>query len=88
MVTRVGLVALVGALAVVAAGCGSSSKSGTTTAASGGGACSSTVSLGMLAPITGPAGSIGSDQLHWAQFFISNWNADSANSPKLKSGLT
>ena len=84
MVTRVGLVALVGALAVVAAGCGSSSKSGTTTAASGGGACSSTVSLGMLAPITGPAGSIGSDQLHWAQFFITNWNADSANSPKLK----
>jgi hypothetical protein len=75
------MVALVGALAVVAAGCGSSSKSGTTTAASGGGACSGTVSLGMLAPITGPAGSIGSDQLHWAQFFISNWNADSATSP-------
>jgi branched-chain amino acid transport system substrate-binding protein len=84
MVTRVGLVALVGALAAIAAGCGSSSSSGTTTAASGGGACSSTISLGMLAPITGPAGSIGSDQLHWAQFFISNWNADSANSPKLK----
>jgi branched-chain amino acid transport system substrate-binding protein len=28
----------------------------------------------MLAPITGPAGSIGSDQLHWAQFYFSQWN--------------
>ena len=28
----------------------------------------------MLAPITGPAGSIGSDQLHWAQFYVTQWN--------------
>ena len=28
----------------------------------------------MLAPITGPAGSIGSDQLHWAQFYLTGWN--------------
>jgi branched-chain amino acid transport system substrate-binding protein len=77
---------MVGLLAAVAAGCGGGSKSsGTTTAgAGGGGACSGTVTLGMLAPITGPAGSIGSDQLHWAQFFVSQWNADSSNSPKLK----
>ena len=85
MVTRVGLVAMVGLLAAVAAGCGGGSKSsGTTTAAAGGGSCSGTVTLGMLAPITGPAGSIGSDQLHWAQFFVSQWNADSSNEPKLK----
>jgi branched-chain amino acid transport system substrate-binding protein len=88
MLTRVGSIALVAALAVVAAGCGGGKKSSgtTTTAASGGGgaACSSAVSLGMLAPITGPAASIGGDQLHWAQFFVSNWNADSSNSPKLK----
>src|SRR5205823_12452233 len=56
----------------------------TTTAAGGGAGCSGTVSIGMMAPITGPAGSIGSDQLHWAQFFVSHWNADSSNSPKLK----
>ena len=37
----------------------------------------------MLAPITGPAGSIGADQLHWAQFFIAQWNK-AGNKPKLK----
>jgi branched-chain amino acid transport system substrate-binding protein len=36
--------------------------------------CSAGVSIGMLAPITGPAGSIGSDQLHWAQFYVTQWN--------------
>jgi branched-chain amino acid transport system substrate-binding protein len=83
MVTRVGLVAIVAATAAVAAGCGGGSKSTTTTAASGGGAgCGGTVTLGMLAPITGPAGSIGSDQLHWAQYFVSTYNA--SNTPKLK----
>jgi len=78
------------ALAVVAAGCGggggTSETSGTapaTTAAAGGSAsCSGTVSLGMMAPITGPAASIGGDQLHWAQFFVSEWNT--THSPKLK----
>lgn len=40
-----------------------------------------TVSIGMLAPVTGPAGSIGSDQLHWAEFFVSQWNKK--NTPKL-----
>src|SRR5690348_747640 len=33
-----------------------------------------TISIGMLAPITGPAASIGGDQLHWAQFYVSQWN--------------
>src|SRR5436305_4903072 len=33
-----------------------------------------TVQVGMLAPITGPAGSIGADQLHWAQFYFTQWN--------------
>jgi branched-chain amino acid transport system substrate-binding protein len=42
------------------------------------------VQLGMLAPITGPAGSIGSDQLHWAQFYIARWNANRANKIKIK----
>ena len=36
--------------------------------------CKKGVSIGMLAPITGPAGSIGSDQLHWAQFYVTQWN--------------
>ena len=87
---RVGLVALVAGIAALAAGCGGSSSSSsgnnntTTASSSGGGGSCGTVQLGMLAPITGPAGSIGSDQLHWAEFFVSQWNADSSNSPKLK----
>jgi len=36
--------------------------------------CKKAVSIGMLAPITGQAGSIGSDQLHWAQFYVTQWN--------------
>jgi branched-chain amino acid transport system substrate-binding protein len=38
------------------------------------GACKNGVTIGMLAPITGPAASIGGDQLHWAQFYASQWN--------------
>jgi branched-chain amino acid transport system substrate-binding protein len=34
----------------------------------------STVSIGMLAPVTGPASSIGADQLHWAQYYVTQWN--------------
>ena len=72
------------ALAVVAAGCGGGSKSATTGGAAtsaAGGNCG-TVSFGMMAPVTGPAASIGGDQLHWAQFFVSQWNE--SNTPKLK----
>ena len=75
MKTKLGVLAVLVLAAVVAAGCGGGKKTSA--------ACSSTVSIGMLAPITGPAGSIGSDQLHWAQFYVTQWNADSSNSPKL-----
>src|SRR3989440_1997436 len=80
----VGMLALVAATATLAAGCGGGKSSSSTTSSSGGGGagCSGTVSIGMLAPITGPAGSIGSDQLHWAQYFVSTYNA--SNTPKLK----
>ena len=30
--------------------------------------------IGMSAPITGPAGSIGSDQYHWAKYYVNKWN--------------
>jgi branched-chain amino acid transport system substrate-binding protein len=33
-----------------------------------------TVQIGMLAPITGAAASIGGDQLHWAEFYFNQWN--------------
>lgn len=41
--------------------------------------CGSTRTIGMAAPITGPAASIGTQQLRWAQFFVSNWNKLKAN---------
>jgi branched-chain amino acid transport system substrate-binding protein len=37
--------------------------------------CGKTVKIGAAIPITGPAASIGVDQLHWAQFFVTRWNA-------------
>jgi branched-chain amino acid transport system substrate-binding protein len=79
---RVSALVFVAGLAVLAAGCGSSNKS--SSSGGGGNSACGTVSIGMMAPITGPAGSIGSDQLHWAQFYVSQWNADSSNSPQLK----
>jgi branched-chain amino acid transport system substrate-binding protein len=66
-VTRVGLVALATALACVAVVATASAKATAT--------CTGGVSIGMMAPVTGPAGSIGSDQLHWAQYFADRWNA-------------
>ncbi len=75
MLKRVGLVVsatvLVG-LAVVAAALARPFAHAATTA--GTATCSKGVQIGMLAPITGAAGSIGSDQLHWAQFYITQWN--------------
>jgi branched-chain amino acid transport system substrate-binding protein len=73
MLKRLGLVATAGvlaALALVAAAVARPTSSAAATASS----CSKGVSIGILAPITGPAGSIGSDQLHWAQFYLTQWN--------------
>ncbi len=74
------------ALAALAAGCGGGGSNTTTTSqateTNAAGNCPQTVSIGMMAPITGPAGSIGSDQLHWAQFFVSQWNR--GHTPRLK----
>src|SRR3954468_22324972 len=67
----IGLLAALVALAVVSAALARPAKTPSAAAAS---ASCSTVQIGMLAPITGPAGSIGSDQLHWAQFYAPTWN--------------
>jgi branched-chain amino acid transport system substrate-binding protein len=69
---RIGLVAVASAavvLAIVSAAAARPAAKATATAS-----CSAGVSIGMQAPITGPAGSIGSDQLHWAQFYFTQWN--------------
>ena len=94
-ISRAAALGTAGVLAAVAAGCGGGGSggatAGTTASASGGGSgrgCDGTVSIGMEAPITGPAASIGSDQLHWAQFFVSEWNASHTPTLKLVQGDT
>ncbi len=43
-----------------------------------------TFTLGVMAPVTGPAASIGVDQLHWPEFFVNEWNAKTNVPFKLK----
>ena len=40
--------------------------------------CGKTMYIGVAAPITGAASSIGVQQLHWAQFAVSQWNKSGA----------
>jgi branched-chain amino acid transport system substrate-binding protein len=37
--------------------------------------CANPIQIGMMGPFTGPVASIGDDQLHWAEFFQTQWNA-------------
>ena len=73
---RVGLIASAAALVALAVATAASARPGAVTSASASQAiaCGKTVSIGMMAPITGPAASIGDDQLHWAQFYVTIWN--------------
>jgi branched-chain amino acid transport system substrate-binding protein len=73
MLKRVGLIATAASVAALAIVASAVARPATVAAASAL-SCKKGVSIGMLAPITGPAGSIGSDQLHWAQFYVSQWN--------------
>jgi len=72
MVRRVGVVALAASVVVLAIVSAAGAR--TTAQAAANASCTKGVSIGMQAPITGPAGSIGSDQLHWAQFYFTQWN--------------
>jgi branched-chain amino acid transport system substrate-binding protein len=72
MLKRLGLIATAGVLAALAIVAAAVARP--TSSAAAAVSCSKGVSIGMLVPVTGPAGSIGSDQLHWAQFYVSQWN--------------
>jgi branched-chain amino acid transport system substrate-binding protein len=37
--------------------------------------CSNPIQIGMMGPFTGPVASIGDDQLHWAEYLQTTWNA-------------
>jgi ABC-type branched-subunit amino acid transport system substrate-binding protein len=72
MLKRLGFVATAGmlaALAIVAAAIAGPTASSAATVSCRGG-----VTIGVMAPITGPAASIGADQLHWAQYMAAQWN--------------
>ena len=47
-------------------------------AAPSGVSCTNPIQIGMLGPFTGPVASIGDDQLHWAEFAVTQWNATHA----------
>jgi branched-chain amino acid transport system substrate-binding protein len=74
MLKRVSLIALAATVAALAVVASAVARPTTASTATAGVSCKKGVSVGMLAPITGPAGSIGSDQLHWAQFYVTQWN--------------
>ena len=69
--TVVAAAALLALAIATAAGARPAVKSASAVSAT---SCKAGVQIGMLAPITGPAGSIGADQLHWAQYYFNTWN--------------
>jgi branched-chain amino acid transport system substrate-binding protein len=47
--------------------------------------CGKTRTIGFMAPVTGPAASIGTQQVHWAQYYVSQYNkAHKATKMKLQ----
>lgn len=71
--------------AVAAVGNRGSSASALHIPAASRAACTSS-SIGFIGPITGPAASIGQEQLHWAQFEVEKFNEEDGTSFKLVQG--
>jgi branched-chain amino acid transport system substrate-binding protein len=67
-----------GALVAAAGATRAGETAALVTAAAGptGVSCSNPIQIGMMGPFTGPVASIGDDQLHWAEFYVSQWNAN------------
>jgi len=75
MVKRALLISVSLACASVALAAAATASPTATTAAPYAVSCSNPIQIGMIGPFTGPVASIGDDQLHWAEFFVSQWNA-------------
>src|ERR687888_1840161 len=69
------LVAALAFAAFVAAGTGGASTQSPKAAASALITCGKTRSLGLLAPITGPAASLGVQQRRWFRYYLTRYNA-------------
>src|SRR3954447_1691162 len=78
MLKKVGLVAVLGALisVVVATTAWGSAKAPNRVSAAAVAKvkCGKVRTIGMAAPITGPASDIGNQQVHWAKYFVKRWN--------------
>src|ERR687885_2495075 len=68
------LVVTLAVIAVVAAGTGGASTKSQASAATALVKCGKTRTIGLMAPITGPAASIGTLQVKWVQFYVSRYN--------------
>jgi branched-chain amino acid transport system substrate-binding protein len=79
---------LIAVLGVVAAGSGGASTQSPAAAGSALIRCGKTRQIGVAAPITGPAASLGQQQLRWAKFFVSRWNRSHAKKFRLVQGDT
>jgi branched-chain amino acid transport system substrate-binding protein len=67
------------AVAVSTTAWGSSKAPARSAAATKSVKCGKVRTIGVAAPLTGPASSIGVQQLHWAQYFVKRWNKAKAN---------
>src|SRR5207244_5486142 len=50
--------------------------------------CGKTRTIGLLAPITGPAASLGGPQVDWAAYYVSTYNATHKTKFKFQKGDT
>ena len=90
------LLALVLALALLAAGCGgdddeagdATTETAADTDTGGGAAADCSGEIGVMAPITGDAGSIGTEQLNWAKFAVDRFNDENGTDFTLVEGDT
>jgi branched-chain amino acid transport system substrate-binding protein len=78
MLKRISLIAVaatVAVLAIVATAVATPAKSSAAAKVT----CGKVRSIGIATPITGPAASLGQQQLAWAQFYVSQWNKQKAH---------
>jgi branched-chain amino acid transport system substrate-binding protein len=82
MLKRVGVIAVIAAafaVAVSTTAWGSAKAPARSAAGTKSVKCGTIRTIGVAAPLTGPASSIGVQQLHWVQYFVKRWNSVKAN---------